>query len=218
MNVKIEKLGYGLTLFDKSNSYLLVIKKEEIQGDLGRIYFMIPSPCKIIKDTRIPVTARDTYEYPPQLFPIKTNYRYIEVGAGLSGFIPEIISRSLNSKPIVIDIFNYNAGYNLLEVAHKNSSLDQKKSIEKLMDRCKLITDPSRVNLINCSLGSAIKANPWLIGTADVVIDYCGPNAYPETEWHNRIDTKKKIEEQLKSKVRHLEKLLLNKGGNLITN
>jgi len=208
MNVKIEKLGYGLTLFDKSNSYLLVIKEEEIQGDLGRVYFMIPSPCKIIKDTSIPVTARDAYEYPPQLFPIKTNYKYIEVGAGLSGFIPEMVLKSpANSiRPTIIDIFNYNAGYNLLEIAHKNTNPNQKKSIEKLMDRCKIITDPSKVNLINCSLGSAIKTNP------------CGPNAYPETEWDNKIDIKKKIEEQLKSRVRHLEKLLLNESGCLITN
>jgi len=219
MAIKIKKQEYGLAVFNTLNSYSLIVKKEGIPGNLGMIYFMIPSPCKIVRGTKIPVTARDASEYPANLFPINPNYQYTEIGAGLSGFIPEVLlkSSSISQKPVCIDPFDYTSGYNLLQIAHENANLNQQMLIKKLIERCKIMTDSSKVNLINCTLGKAIKRNPELMGASDIVVDYCGPSAYSETEWNRNINTKEKIEKQLKSNVRHLEELLVKPSGHLVT-
>ena len=219
MQIEISRQWFGLTVTDTDSSYLLRVKKDNI-GDLGAIYFMIPSPCKIAKETSIPVTARNICEYPSRLFPINPDHQYTEIGAGLAGFIPEVTRKSSQNspKPICIDLFDYSLGYNLLKIAHANSNPNEQKLIEILIERHAIITDPSKVNLINSTLGEAIENNPKLIGKSDIVVDYCGPRVYPETEFNkSTLRTPENIREQLEENVKRLEKLLLRPNGLRIT-
>jgi len=121
--------------------------------------------------------------------------RYIEVGAGLGGFIREGIT--------IIDPANYKLMAKLIEVALSNvKNRTHVQRLEELSGRCELVLDNSKVKLINRTLGEALREYPDLSEKAEVVIDNDGPINY----WKNEGCTNHQ-------EIIDMEMRLLTEGG-----
>jgi hypothetical protein len=153
------------------------------------------------------ITARDMGEYDNEVkdLIIKPDLQYLEVGAGLGEFTPSIIRKfngELLYRPIVIDPVNYDVMYSLIKFA-KNLTNDNLMNVKlkELQDRCEIILDNTKVNLINLTLENALKTHPELVRVADVVVDNVGASHYMENHEY----------------AWYLEKMLLKHNGFLFS-
>ena len=147
------------------------------------------------------ISGRDLHHYDRRLqfMDVRRGTQFVEIGAGLGGFIPYIIGKT-RRKPIVIDFANYRLMKLMLTFA---KSLNLGKNVDKRLDvligRCELVTDPKKVRLINLQLSQALRQNPDLRGIADVLVDHYGAHQYPVVETSPRWDAKQRISELEKS-------------------
>lgn len=209
---KISKDNAGAIIQDIKNRYFLIIPKTP-SAELGDIYFNIPSFCPIDKDTLIPMTARGLKEYPISKSKINPKLQYLDVGAGYAEFIPYLASLNPAKKPIVIEPANLDLTGKMLHFAKSNlCDKDELSKIERLIQRHNILTDSSKIRLINTTLGKAIKEFPDLKEIADVVLDRAGPLVYLETEMIKGEEFKHL---PLKQRVLEMELYLLKNGGEL---
>lgn len=197
----VEKNSNGsISLNHKSRGYQLVLHSAaQEKNQPYDITFDIP--CTGICFT---VTGRDLKEYErlDNLLTINSNLQYVEIGAGLAEFIPNMVQRySMLHRPIIIDPADYTLMKAMMQHA-KNLDIGERmhERLETLIKRCDVILDPSKVRLINAFLGQAMHKFD-LDGIADVVIDHCGATLYKFTEYAEEDE------------VREFERRLLKPNG-----
>ena len=214
MGYGIKRIGNGVRVHNPSPNYTLIVEfdkdKVQIKNIDIRFSLDIGGPEQMV------VYERGLSDYLLNFgyFRMDPNFQYLEVGAGLGGFIPFLVNESSQrpvSKPIVIDPANYLLMSQMLEYA-KGLDLDAEinEYLDKLMGRAQTILDPQKVHLVNMKLGEALESKPELRGVADVVIDLYGPANYPWTEISGQqgIDN-----EGLAKRVIEMEKELLKPNG-----
>ena len=145
------------------------------------------------------VTGRPLREYDPDIreLEIDPSLLYIDVGAGLGVFIPHVVRCSKGQakvRPIAIDPVNYELMQRMLVYAGILDVGDQmKEHLKILIDRCEIMLDSTKVQLIKSTLEQSLNSNSHLQGVADVVIDNAGANHYARED-HEHIW---KLEKQL---------------------
>ncbi len=150
----------------------------------------------------------------------------VEVGGGLSQFTPFLstLEHPRNERPILIDPLDYEMAEALLTEAHNlakrgdesfEPNLDR---IESMLDSCRAIRDVTRVELINCTLGEALKRRPDLEKRADVVVDIYGPMEYAHMENGNQLTWNTEIYNTMMASILQMQRQMLKEGGLLITN
>lgn len=153
------------------------------------------------------------FDYFSDLKIINPKFKYLEIGAGLGGFIPFLAlewSQRLESKPIVIDPADYRLMAHMLRYAKElRLGADIDKRLDELIQRAEIILDPEKVYLVNMALGEAIRSMPELQSVADVVIDLLGPVNYPWTE----ISASTAYQADIENIVLKMEKTLLKPHG-----
>lgn len=191
MSKNVTETPEGFSLFDDNRNYSLDVHKDpRITGiDQGLIYIL---PSKSKKDGVL-VTGRDYSEYPREVRNLELNpdKQYIEVGAGLGGFMPELVNRlkgELTRKPIVIDLVNYRLVGELFDRGieearnrgYHSTIIDR---LETLKGRANFYLNSQEIRLINLSLGNAIRTFPELVGCGDIVVDNIATEQYPHVEF-----------------------------------
>jgi hypothetical protein len=184
---KSSRIGTIYTVTDNKSAYKLTMGIGDDSLPTLMVFFDMPSINKSV-DSVVGITARDYDTYCqmlnnrnrlPQLNP---NLQYIEIGAGLGGYIPELIKRykkELTSIPIVIDPVDYQILHSMLLIA-KDKKLPENLHgrINELLFRCDLYMNPSEVNLIPLSLQEAISSHPEIHGIGDIIIDLNAVSLY----------------------------------------
>lgn len=171
----------GFSISDPISGYVLNIEGLSSRWEY-KICFDIPSRWK---DNAQPimVTGRDYSQYPKLYRVINPLFQYIEVGAGLSGYLPFISEKCLLKKrPIVIDPVKYEVLQTMMLFAKTGGFVDEKliSRLETLIDRTRFYLDSDKVWLINSTLHEAVRNHPELKGIADMVVDNCGARTYPQ--------------------------------------
>jgi hypothetical protein len=141
-------------------------------------------------DRPLVTTGRNHILYPLDIdFNINPRLQYIEVGAGLGGFIKFICDRQRDSspKPVVIDPADYARMEDMLKYCLDTGTSDR-EIIEELLERCELLLNKDRVILINKKLDIAIQEHPEILETADVVIDNYGACYYEAKTETERLE------------------------------
>jgi hypothetical protein len=187
------------------------------EGDLGRVFFWSSEPHKNLPppfdtNSMVAITGRSFQQYISErkdLLPILPSHQYVEVGAEIGGFIPEIVTK-LRRKPIIIDPADYAIMRELLSYAlsEEDCDVDARCVLRIFVQRIDIITDPERVTLLNMKLGEAVVRHSEILDCADVLIDLAGPIRYGETEF-KLGDKGHNIQEVLETRVRQLEKQIL---------
>lgn len=133
-----------------------------------------------------PVTCRDIEHYKSMCHPLPfdPNLKYVEVGAGLGELTPYLVKNlDLKHKPIVIDPVDYNVMLEMLSHALGDGLGEPYESrLHDLIDRCNIISDPRKVELVNTTLEDAVDSGLIQKGIADVTVDVCGAYLYGERE------------------------------------
>ncbi len=126
------------------------------------------------------VTDRSFVEYDfNKEIELKPELQYLEIGPGLSEFIPLITKLPPDKKPIIIEPVDYNLLEELLrDVKSYDFGNLFKEKLELLIERCNIFRDNKKVLHVKKTLGRALDEDDWLIGIADIVVDYFGAIAY----------------------------------------
>lgn len=204
---QIEANQGRIRVIDPISNYELRIEKPS--GYHPQIRFMIPFPSNRIGEREMVVTGRDLLTYPniEYILGINPRLQYVEIGPGLGGFIPYVVSKLVGTGaplPIAIDPVNYFLLGEMLSFAKTDLGLWQEAldRIDVFLERQRCMIDPSEVRLINQTLEQAFEAHPELDGIADIAIDHFGPFFHSHTESFEVI---------------YLERRLLKMQGKLFT-
>ncbi|MBI2665970.1 hypothetical protein HYX12_05080 [Candidatus Woesearchaeota archaeon] len=135
-----------------------------------------------IHGKRFCISASTLRHYPGGLREIDPNLQYINVGAGLDEFTEKLGASSLLKTPVVIDPANYELMAEMLGYLRSHVSERDRIKVDGLVHLCQVILEGRSIQLINSTLGEAIKQSPELFNFADKLVDIGGPQAYPETE------------------------------------
>jgi len=194
--------NYRLQIFGKTDGGTF----EVFNGEPFAIHFEVSNNGEPIY-----ITGKSGYFYESlHEHRIDSRAQYVEVGAGLGGFIPGLVNIYFGSefpKPIVIDPADYSV---MRDMIHFAKGLDFHYSFSDVINdrlslleyRCGVYMDSSRVCLVNMNLGDALLAFPGLEGSADFVIENTGPVCYSFTEEED---------------ILKLEERLLKKGGQVLS-
>jgi len=148
--------------------------------------------------------------------PINPNFQYLEIGAGLGEFTPFIadaLHGRLKSRPIVIDLADYELMKDMMARARELDISDaMKRYLSTLILRAQTILDPSKVDLINTPLSNTLKLRPDLEGIADFAVDLFGAVNYYNVEIGN-MEVSSRIE--LERKISELERRFVKPGGQI---
>lgn len=164
---QVELYGTLAIVTEKERDYHLTIA--DYNPGVAIFTINLPSEGNVL------VTGRDITDYHPEIRDLEINpsLLYVEVGAGLGGFIPNIIQKTMLQKPIVIDPVDYTLLLEMLEFAETLPLEGKLKERVKVhQERCKIILNSDKVRLINLKLEEAFNQHPELEGIADVVIDH----------------------------------------------
>ena len=207
-------LPHGIRISNLSPHYNLEIEFNQPNGVLT--FLDIHFSHRIGWHEPVIISERDVkqyFDYFENLKIINPRLQYLEVGAGLGGFIPFLAiewGQRLVSKPIVIDPADYRLMAHMLRYAKElRLGTDIDKRLDELIKRAEIILDPGKVCLVNMKLGEALISTPELQGVSDVVIDLLGPVNYPWTE----ISGPKSDDRDIENRVLEMEKMLLKSNG-----
>ena len=205
-----ESWNGSIVLNELNSGYSLVFYKV-IHNEGEKIKVGLNHPI----ERALQLTSRDLSFYVrtfPELREVNPKFQYVEVGAGLGGWITSLIDKiGKNSpKPIVIDM----ADYRLIQAMLRYSkTLDlglHQERLDILCDRVDSYLSDDRIRLINLSLGEALESEKSLNGCADVVVDCCGAVSYPLTE---PVGDQLTDRNKLRRSVLELENKLLKPTG-----
>lgn len=219
---RVKTINNLLSVEDVKTDYLLYLNLFNTDLNNWRtLYFF-----SILNNARMLVTARNIEEYDRRVskIPIQSDFQYVEVGAGLGGFVPHIIEKQKadyknNYLPaIIIDPINYEILRDLLVYSDGlELNVKQHLRIKTLKSRCDLFLNKNKVNLVNAKLSDAVK-DKKLQNIADFVVDNFGPSNHTCTEYafskrnmaSDEFDASEKF-------VYELEKRLLKPSGKVIS-
>ena len=216
----IKKNRNSITIEDSKTEHSLHINPHFSESnDWKSLYFYAPW-----KNSKMLVTARDFSDYNANVLkiPIDSKFQYIEVGAGLGGFVQYVVEKLEGScpRPIIIDPVNYDVLLNLLAFA-ENQALNaaQYARIKTLKARCNLFLDRTKVNVISAKLSYAVNNNSRLLNIADFVVDNKGPSLHTATEYDffNKKSINSKNFGSSEKFIYELEKKLLKPSGKVIS-
>lgn len=157
----------------------------DLDSERGYKLIAFPENCtfEYERDRQIVlVTDRSIREYHGSFheMPWNRDFQYVDVGAGLGGFIPYLVEDlGVNKKPIVIDPCDYAHMREMLITARQlveGTALQPR--IDMLLHRSEIYLDSSRVVLVQEPVQDAIRNHPELIGIADVVLDHWATGRY----------------------------------------
>ena len=178
----IEDTLFGFCVKDRVMGYDFEVDLSEATEFRACLLIQNPQSNK-----KVIVTGRDFDEYP--VININPENQYIEIGAGLGGFVPWMVANhKMKHKPIVIEQLNYDAAEVLLHIGrdvaqHKGYDKNLLDRIEKFIQRADTYTYSNDINLITLPLGWALNTFPQLKGSADVVIDHLASTYYTQVEF-----------------------------------
>jgi hypothetical protein len=118
---------------------------------------------------------------------VEESQQVVEVGAGLGEFIPSVAIRYPHiPKPILIDPADYEAIREILlyskkthqGIFNRGNKFDIGSIINSWLDRIEIILDPNKVRLINTTLDEALRTDPLLRGSADILVDFKAIRTY----------------------------------------
>lgn len=207
---------YRMTTLDYDERFIFFSLREESKED------------KFFKN--IPITSRD-YGCYQGAFPglvLNPHKQYIEVGAGLGGFVEELVRKRRNKKnisednrPTIIDPADYSRLDALLleamrYVDDEKPGLKQEtiNLIKEVKQRCETYLDKEQVRIINMKVEDALVYHPELLGCADYIVDFLGPLTHAQAYKHF-----KNIEdEEAKQRAASLKEtfLMMLKPGGMI--
>ncbi|MBI5072886.1 hypothetical protein HZA99_03640 [Candidatus Woesearchaeota archaeon] len=172
----------------------MTVKITGANGKVGRLYLdsengyrltALVESCTFeyeIGQQTILVTDRSMREY-HGLFhemPRDREFQYVDVGAGLGGFIPYLIEDlGVTKRPIVIDPCDYTQMREMLITAKQlveGTGLQYR--IDLLLHRSEIYLDSSRVVLIQEPVRDAVQNHSEIAGIADVVLDHWATGRY----------------------------------------
>ncbi len=118
--------------------------------------------------------------------PLDSELHYIEIGTGLSQLLPALSS---TRRQTIIDPADYDVMEELLTEAKENVSVyphlaKYRDTLEAFLERCRIIRDPKRIQLINMTLERALaepSVRPLIVEQGDVVLDLHGALYYIES-------------------------------------
>ena len=197
--------------------YNLTIRRKDQKTPWRQIMFK--QEVGISKES-VYITGRTLEEYDEDVrnIPFDQNAQYMEIGAGLGGFIPSLIDRlgdSLNKKPIVVDQANYELMLQMLKrgqevISAENYSQNALDNLRSFIERAEFYNSSDKIDLINLPFGMALRTFPDLIGKVDYLVDHRGSRLYPQIEnsmdsvenyWNNAIN------------MRNLRKAIMSPSG-----
>lgn len=177
---------------------------------------------------RMIATGREMHDYIDVIDddPLPTcDQQIVEVGAGFSSFIPELVQahrNNLSHRPIIIDPLDYDCSRSILRQTlsqHANNTVVRSlsKRIETFIHRCDVLLGRDIVH-IQKTLGEALHDDPSLIGSADYVRSMYGPLTHPVSELPDPFPTQscKEMQKIVRSSLRSL--LRDPNSGVLVTN
>ncbi|KKQ01904.1 MAG: hypothetical protein US11_C0003G0047 [Candidatus Roizmanbacteria bacterium GW2011_GWA2_36_23] len=171
-DLKVECYGYGVSF---SSSTCPIITCHSVQ--YYKSHGVIPRGYKPNRDNRI-----------------------LEIGAGLAEFVPWIVQNlrgSSRERPVVIDPLNYSLVINSLELALRQVISEEAQTlIMRLLDRAKIYSDPSKVNLISARLEEVLDATE-LQNQYDLVVD-CQAGFYSGIESSELMRLKESLKRRKK--------------------
>ena len=218
-NYQIEENQERIRVIDPISNYKLIIEK---QSGHQQISFITPFPNNQMGEREMVVTGRDLLAYPntKDIFDVNPRLQYVEIGPGLGGFIPYVVSQLVGTGaplPIAIDPVNYFLLGRMLSFAKTDLGLWQEAldRIDVFLERQRCMINPSKVRLINKTLGQAFGVHPELDGIADVAVDNLGPSYHYHTEVYP--EERFLSGEDGSSEVICLEMRLLKTQGKLFT-
>ncbi len=157
----------------------------DLDSEKGYTFIALPDNCTFeyeINGQTILVTDRSMREYhgPFHEMPRNKDFQYVDVGAGLGGFIPYLVNDlGVSKKPIVIDPCDYAHMREMLTTARQLvQGTDLQYRIDLLLHRSEIYLDSSRVVLVQEPVRDAIRNHPELIGITDVVLDHWATGRY----------------------------------------
>ncbi len=208
-------------LYQSGDRYLLKVQKKAKR----------PALAVTIWDERAQTitTGRTMDEYRDE-FPIlrfveeyvRQGMRFADIGGGVGGFAPYLASLNPPEKPVVIDPLEYGTAEALLTDALGRAEKGdppfvlQIERLRTMLDSCQTIRDATKIELYNCTLGTAVKRYPHLPGTIDGVVDYLGATEYAHTEDGNLLSWDPLVYHAQLAHVMRLQRQLLSKTGLLI--
>jgi hypothetical protein len=163
------------------------------QFDIGNVYAMEKIPNAAIPknmQTATYITGRTFAEcqaFFKKPLPNDPKLSYIEFGPGFGGLTPHYANLVQDpTKIVAIDRHDYAATKKLLEYALNLPFQYCKPKIEEVRNNIFTITDPTKVTLINSTLGEAVEQHKDLEHKFDVAIDVGGVFAYCDIEIPSR--------------------------------
>jgi SAM-dependent methyltransferase len=179
---------------------------------IWRVYFKVPLGKGLMT-----VSGRNMKDYPPECRRIETDLQCLEIGCGLGAFLPYHAKRLIADSPlpIAIDSFDYSIGKRMLRYARRERIVPAVEGrIEKLLERTAVITDQTKVRLLNVPLRRAMRYTS-LYRRADVIIDNFGALHWPQAEEGcGGLDEKRERTIDYLARLIHPRGVLLGNGMN----
>lgn len=168
MHIRAEGSPYKLVVSDTPE-----VKDQHVLFEIGKNRYVTGRSLK------------DLMEYVGGM-PFDPNLHYIEVGAGLSELLPLLSGKRPQT---IIDPADYDVMEELLTEAKENVSVyphlaKYRDTLEAFLERCRIIRDPKRIQLINMTLERALaepSVRPLIVEQGDVVLDLHGALYYIES-------------------------------------
>ncbi len=208
-------------IYQAAGKYLLKVQEKAISPALAVTIWD--------EQARTITTGRTMDEY-RDVFPllrfveeyVKQGMKFADIGGGVSGFEPYLAGLKPSKPPIVIDPLDYGMTEALLMDALRRAEKGEEPfvlqidRIRTMLMSCQTIRDATRVELFNCTLGTAIRRHPHIAGTIDAVIDFNGAFEYAHTEDAYRESMDPLVRERQTETVVRLQRQLLTETGLLI--
>lgn len=172
----------GWIVESRTSGYELRIENWDGNYD-GNIVFKIPSLNPKYKNYPTHVTDRDVEGY--RRYPQSPGFQYIEIAAGLGGFIPHMVRRygkRLKNSPIVIDPVSYETMDPMLSFALDGRMPENVEArLRILLDRCSIYMDKQVIRHIELPVHDAIEKHPEIHHLGDVVVhNWAGADLWGE--------------------------------------
>lgn len=206
-------------LKDESTDYELRMRRDRSHKDDFFVTLRIPAG-----KARAVVTGRNQDSIVYRGVDVGLEENVCEVGAGLSGFLPEHVTvEDAVATPVVIDPLDYDkAGSLLSEAEMRGRNMTHmlhpaRRRIQTLLQRCDVFRS-DRIQTIPLTLADAVALHPELANSVDVVVDLCATDIYYRTQMDmTGLTSSDEIQARKDEEMTRLRNCLLREGGRVIT-
>ncbi len=157
-----------------------------------RKYVLLGSPDENIRfevnidgsENKAGITGRNLFSDDPEqgynpflvqkLDKLSPKCQIVEIGAGMGELVPYLIRQgNVETPPIVVDPADYGLMIRMLEYARLHVP-DERERLDELSERCKIISDPAKVTLINNPLLDVLPESISCLTGGDILVDNWG--------------------------------------------